>query len=262
MSQSGDLQEFRQYLLGVLPEDGLRRLEERLLTDEDFYAELLASEDELVDEYLGGALSADEREKFERHFLCTPERRRKLSFGTALRRYASEHHAEASEDFAEAPLSSTADAPTPAPTFGERLRAFWGSQAVGLRFAAALLLAAFAVGAWWLARTPAERTFATLTLAARTGDRAAGAEPVKVKLREDELRVVLTLPEGATAAGYRAELLRDGDKPSPVNVNVSDARSVLVAIPADRLPPGSYALRLYATDGGGRHVGTYLFNVE
>lgn len=48
------------------------------------------AEDELIDEYLDGSLSEQEREKFEQHFLATTERREKLSFAKALRRYVTE----------------------------------------------------------------------------------------------------------------------------------------------------------------------------
>ena len=96
-----DRTEIRQYLLGeVTRESRLRRIEEMILTDEAFYEELLVSEDELIDEYVRESLSASERERFESHFLSTPERRRKLKFARALRRYVA--GANESEATAEA----------------------------------------------------------------------------------------------------------------------------------------------------------------
>lgn len=85
-----DRTEIKQYLLGeATQESRLREIEERLLTDESFYEEVLASEDELIDEYLDGSLTSREREEFEAHFLCTAERRRKLKFARSLRRYVA-----------------------------------------------------------------------------------------------------------------------------------------------------------------------------
>lgn len=61
-----------------------------MLTDSDYYEELLACEDDLIDEYLSGALPAGERADFESHFLSTPERVRKLRFARALQRYVAD----------------------------------------------------------------------------------------------------------------------------------------------------------------------------
>lgn len=83
-----DQRALRRYLLGesATPEEA-RRVEERLLADDLFAEEFGAAEDELVDDYAAGTLPAGEREKFERHFLSTDERRRKLTFARALHGY-------------------------------------------------------------------------------------------------------------------------------------------------------------------------------
>jgi len=80
----------KRYLLGDLAEAQCEQLEERLLTEDEIFQELLLVEDELVNDYVAGELPADDREKFSNHFLCTPERRQKLEFASALRRYVSE----------------------------------------------------------------------------------------------------------------------------------------------------------------------------
>src|SRR5205085_1500980 len=86
-----DRREIRLYLLGRLAAESLsERVEERMLTDSDYYEELLACEDDLIDEYLSGALPAEERADFESHFLSTPERVRKLRFARALHRYVAD----------------------------------------------------------------------------------------------------------------------------------------------------------------------------
>ena len=91
MNQVGiDERALRQYLLGELTEEKRRQLEERLITDNAMLEKLLLSEDELVDDYVRGALSSHDQEKFSRHYLCTPERRQKVEFASVLRRYVSE----------------------------------------------------------------------------------------------------------------------------------------------------------------------------
>lgn len=67
----------REFLLGRLPDESpaRREIERRLMLDPDFSAEMDAAEDDLVDDYARKALTAREREDFERHFLL-PARRR------------------------------------------------------------------------------------------------------------------------------------------------------------------------------------------
>jgi CHAT domain-containing protein len=77
------------YLLGGLPLDEQMRLEERLLLDRDYVELLLIVEEELIDDYLQGTLSAHDRAQFETHFLTTPDRRRKLRRAKVLRRYVN-----------------------------------------------------------------------------------------------------------------------------------------------------------------------------
>jgi len=87
MEEEDDL--IRRYLLRELPKGEQKRVEERLMTDDAFFERLKVAEDELVDEYLGGGLSENERQRFELSFLTTPEGRRQVRFNTALRKYVS-----------------------------------------------------------------------------------------------------------------------------------------------------------------------------
>src|SRR4051812_18790592 len=128
MSQTNSHNEIRQYLLGSLSEEARERVEVRLLTEEELYAELLAWEDELIDQYVNEGLSAEEREQFEAHFLCDPERQRKIRFARTLQKYIDRQ----SKTSADSTVENTS------PGFGEKLRAFWSSQSWGLRTAAAL----------------------------------------------------------------------------------------------------------------------------
>ena len=86
----GDGSTMKRYLLGDLAEEQCEQLEERLLTEDETFQELLLVENELVNDYVSGELAGSDREKFSNHFLSTPERRQKLEFASALRRYVSE----------------------------------------------------------------------------------------------------------------------------------------------------------------------------
>lgn len=77
----------RQYLLGELTEGEQEFIEERFITDRDFKERALVIEDEMVEDYLYGGLSETEEASFVRHFLSTPEQRRKVRFAAALKKY-------------------------------------------------------------------------------------------------------------------------------------------------------------------------------
>lgn len=85
-------QRLRRYLLGQLSDDAREEVERDLMSGGDeLFQELLIAEDEIIDEYLSGKLDSAERQRFQGHFLATPERHEKLKFGHALSRYLSSH---------------------------------------------------------------------------------------------------------------------------------------------------------------------------
>jgi hypothetical protein len=82
----------RKYLLGnIQVEDERQKIEERLMLDDDYFEEVLMEEEELIQDYVDDHLTADERQKFEKHFYISEERRQKINFARALRRYIDEH---------------------------------------------------------------------------------------------------------------------------------------------------------------------------
>lgn len=80
----------REYLLGHLAGEGQReKVEERFLTDDEYFEELEIVKGELIDQYVGGTLSHAERKSFEQHFLTTPDRRQSLRLAQGLKEYAA-----------------------------------------------------------------------------------------------------------------------------------------------------------------------------
>ena len=79
----------RSYLLGELNEQQREEVEERLVMDEDFFQGSLLVEDDLIDDYVQGELSADERKKFEATILSTPEGRQQVALTRDLKVYAA-----------------------------------------------------------------------------------------------------------------------------------------------------------------------------
>jgi hypothetical protein len=82
----------RRYLLGEASEHEAARLERAYLGSDAALEELRAHEDELIEDYLAGALDPPERESFERHFLSSPGRFERLLFIRALRDRAARPH--------------------------------------------------------------------------------------------------------------------------------------------------------------------------
>ncbi len=88
-SNHDDQLTIREYLLFQLDEDSRNDFEQRLLTDDGLFEELLVGEDELIDEYLAGNLNGQEIESFEKNFLATAERQEKLRFARAFKKYGT-----------------------------------------------------------------------------------------------------------------------------------------------------------------------------
>jgi hypothetical protein len=73
-----------RYLFGELSETEQAQLEARYFTDAQTFERLNQLETELIDGYARGRLSTPVRERFERAYLASPERRARLKFGEAL----------------------------------------------------------------------------------------------------------------------------------------------------------------------------------
>jgi hypothetical protein len=81
----------RQYLLGELDEELREQLEQRVISDSNYKQEVLITEGELLDEFVSGELSPQDRALFLRNFLASPAQRRKLETAKALSAYAADH---------------------------------------------------------------------------------------------------------------------------------------------------------------------------
>ena len=90
-AETHETAEIRKYLLGYIQvEEERRKIEERLMLDDDYFEQISMQEEELIQDYVDGHLSADERRRFEKHFFISEERRSKIEFARALRRNIDE----------------------------------------------------------------------------------------------------------------------------------------------------------------------------
>ncbi len=85
------------YLLGELSEEERTKFEIRYLADDSLFEQMLLVKEDLIDDYVRQRLDAATREKFERHFLATPEGRQEIAFAHALRVKLNEEETEKTE---------------------------------------------------------------------------------------------------------------------------------------------------------------------
>src|SRR5215470_1022112 len=130
-----------RYLLGDLPEEEQARLEDRAFSDRDYMRNIVAVESDLIDEYVRGGLSDSDRLRFERRFLASAERRRKVEFARALANVTPRATAE------DAARPATVSAPA----------SWWNSFITSLRglnpafrFSMAAAALIFVIGVPWL----------------------------------------------------------------------------------------------------------------
>ena len=72
------------YLLGELTGSEQSLVEESIFANDDYFAELLAVEDDLISKYLSGELSPAELEGFNLHFLSSPKRCERVDMARTL----------------------------------------------------------------------------------------------------------------------------------------------------------------------------------
>jgi hypothetical protein len=178
-----------RYLLGELSEEESERIERRYIADRDFLDELLAVEDDLLDQYVGGELKGRQREKFEERLLATPRQRERVRDAQILAARIGALATVASPDAKRQKGSSWF------PFFNRRNLAV----ALPLAFAALVLLA----GTGWL-----------LTRTARLQEQVERmrAEQSAADRREQELREQL-----AGAQQEKTDLLRQLQEASEVS---------------------------------------------
>ncbi len=132
-----------RYLLGELSEEEGAKLEDEYFARDDFFEQLLVVEDDLIDDYVRGELSASRRACFEKHFLSMPQRRERVGFARELLR----------------PAAQTSASTHPA-TVNDRTLSWWQSMFPLPRFSlavAAVLLVAVALAGIWFAFDRNER---------------------------------------------------------------------------------------------------------
>jgi hypothetical protein len=266
----------RRYLLGQTPPEDSSRLEERLLTDGEFYQELLIVEDELIDQYLSGELSEPDRKSFAPHFLLLPERQQKLRFARSLKKYVSSvgtvqpHESIATNEPSEVAAEVAETLPKKRPFFSFLP---FGNPIVSYALAAAILL--IVGGTSWVVferwRTPAPRVAGRgLVVVLTPGLTRDDGEIKKIAIPPgtDTVQLQLQIASTDQYQSYRA-LLQTTEGVEKLKANDLKATSigtsvvVPVQLTAGLLTRGDYYVKLSGLTPSGEYedVGRYSFRV-
>ena len=253
---SNEKNEVKLYLLGQLDQSAAERFELRLLTDAAFGEEFDVIVNEITDEYVGDELHADDRKRVQQYFLTSTERQNKLRFASELLERAAIERAPASVVQAE-------------PGMLERVRAFWGNMALLTRFATTFAAIVIVAGVLLLTvpGTRTSGTYAVVNLTISNSERASGSEIKQVRLEPGSpgIQIELALPDQVPQSkNYRVELLDEKQATRNLRIEQQTEAKVIVVVPANEISPGSYIIRLYATnpDGAEQRIrGSYFFTV-
>ena len=134
-----------RYLLGDLAEEEQIAIEDRAFSDKEYLATITAVENDLIDDYVRGALTSADRQKFESRFLASAERRKRVEFAKALAVVTDE--------------SVVAAEPPRTLSWRDSLDAFFSSLNPVAKFAfSAAVLVLLVGGAWLVIQTVRLRT--------------------------------------------------------------------------------------------------------
>lgn len=219
----------RQYLLGELSEEEREQVERRLLSDEEFYQQVLIAEDELVYDFVCDELPAQEKMSFRQHVLPIPERRQDVKFARALRKYVSEN----APRVVEAPTVRSERT-----SWLEALAAFFRRPVVGLALSAGLLLA-LSLSAWIAIQNRRLRTQVAQLETQRTPPTAATTPP-------QDLQEQLA-SERQNNADLADELRREKERRADVERTLETATGQTGQPPAPRPAPAPRYVPTVAT---------------
>lgn len=224
----------RRYLLDGLDRESREDVERRLFSDDRlFWERFCLIEDELIDDYVRGDLTGDDRDRAERHFLCTAERQGKVAFARALQEYVAATRVE--QEPVQVPLWRRLRMPVAVPS--------WAAAA-----AVALLFVLPAVT--WQFSDGRNQTEVNAWLSPDFASRAEGRQVERVTIPGGASLVRFRLEVGADEyASYRAALSdvngteiwsQGGLETAAIEGKVG----VTLTLPAEILPEGDYVIRL------------------
>jgi anti-sigma factor RsiW len=261
------------YLLEELTEEESERFEDELFAADEWETDIQGVEDDLIDAYVRGELSPERAKRFEENFLRTEARRDRLNLARAILRRVDEftpaHGAAPAPVSASAPTAESTPAPGQEVGWWSKLLRALNAKPLAYRLAVAMVVLILFAGAIWFVgfRGQRQQTLASLTLTLSNQTRGEGVKPEHIDLKgKDGLKLTLALPETVSATPtFEAELLDGAGQSAPVGPVNREGSNIVVTIPANRLRPGTYMVKVSSIENGGAPApfpGVYKFVVE
>ncbi|CAN5694143.1 hypothetical protein BH20ACI4_BH20ACI4_25900 [soil metagenome] len=91
MNKPDEQEKIRSYILGEIGDADRSAIEERIMTDDDYFQKLTMVEEDLMQDYADENLAPADRANFEKCFLISAENRQKVKFARALRKHVNEN---------------------------------------------------------------------------------------------------------------------------------------------------------------------------
>jgi hypothetical protein len=272
-------QTIRDFLLGSLLAEQQAQFEERLLTSDQVYEELVIVEDELIDEYLRDELPASERESFESHFLAAPEHQEKVRFARTFAKYVATESAVRQPEGAAVPLSERETIEFPrTKTIRPRKSRWFGFLPLGnpiYRYALTAAVLFLVVGVTWIGwrylnsgpGDPGRVLSFVLTPGLSRGD-SEGGNRLTIPAGTGTVRLQLLLPENRYEL-YEASLVNAEGRTLTTNRNlakelVNGQPGVVLDVAASLMPAGDYRVKLNGVnqDGNSEGLASYSFRIQ
>jgi hypothetical protein len=252
-------EKIRQYLLGNLTDDHRAEIEQRLLSDEQFFEDLLISENELVDAYFAGRLAKGEKRQFETHFLVGPERQAKFRFGRVLNKYLESN--DSTQPESELPPARTIIAK-------QSRGLYWpfGRPLVTVSVALAILIVASATYWLWSQRGSSFEARQQIAVSLMPGGVRSGGAIQRIEIKPDigvlQLELGLATVDFPT---YHAELSTEGKTVKVFDALQPTSKDGRHYVVVSMSPPdsGDYQIKLsgVASSGQMQMLNSYNFRV-
>ena len=219
-----DTNTIRRYLLGETSESESEALEKAYFAREENLEEVLGVEEVLLEDYLGGDLTEEQRRRVETHYLASPVRRHRVAVLRALR-----ERARASR------------------------RRSWLAPALSLAAALVVTIAGLLV---WHRQAPAPERVANVTLPA-LALRDAGSAPIAriaadtqtLEIRLDDAGVPAAPPLQASIRTVEGQEIWRGEAKPAERGDAAASWIATVRVPAQQLPAGDFIVTLFSVRG-------------
>jgi hypothetical protein len=261
-------QEMRIYLLGGLTSERRAEIEALAQADENLREEILALEEELVEQYLAGLLTEEESRSFEAHLLTTERGQQKLHFAQLFERYRNSNPA-VEPPVHRVPAPNNPPIPTSSPLFATFYRN--PTFAVLSLIVGGLLITL--VG--WMMVAPSQRTSIAeevpgnpveVTLAPDSNRSGTSTNRLTAPAKNVQVKLMLELTK-TDFTKYKMQLFRANEKLETQDELKTESRDthyfIPVVVTSEKLTPGEYQLKLCGVPESGQpaSIDYYSFRV-